>query len=47
MSTPALIAVLTSSAVKPGWPSSWSMAAQSVTTKPPNPSSPFSTSVMR
>ena len=47
MSMPALIAVRTSAAVKPGWPSIWSMPFQSETTKPEKPSSPLSTVVIR
>ena len=47
MSMPALMAVRTSAAVKPGAPSIWSMPFQSDTTKPENPSSPLRTVVMR
>ncbi len=47
MSMPALTAVRTSAAVKPGAPSIWSMPFQSETTKPEKPSSPLSTVVIR
>ena len=47
MSMPALIAVRTSAAVKPGAPSIWSMPFQSEMTKPEKPSSPLSTVVIR
>ena len=47
MSRPALTAVATSWAVKPVWPSNWSTAAQSETSKPVKPSSPLRTSVSR
>src|SRR6266498_6163552 len=47
ISMPALIAWLTSAAVKPGWPSIWSMPFQSDTTNPEKPSSPLSSVVMR
>jgi len=40
MSSPALIDWTTSAWVKPFCPSSWSIAAQSETTRPVNPSSP-------
>jgi hypothetical protein len=47
MSMPALTAVRTSAAVKPGLPSIWSMPFQSETTKPAKPSSPLRTVEIR